>query len=318
MLRRLAASRVLRIGVALVAVGLGVLAVARRWEDVRSAAEQLRPGVSALALVMVLAGLFSSMLSWRALLADLGSPLPVRVAMRVFFLGQLGKYLPGSVWWLVGQMELGSDRDVPRRRTAATGVLTVLLSLGAGLAVAVLTLPLLSSAAAGRYWPVLLLLPVLLTGLHPRVLNPVLARVLRLARREPPERPLSGRGVATSFGWAVLAWVAFGAQVAVLVDGLGASGARAILLCVGGFALAWSIGFLAVIVPAGIGVREAALVAALAPVLRAGPALVAAVLSRVLMTAGDLIWAGGAMLGGRHRDGHRRSAADLPLRTPPQ
>ena len=55
------------------------------------------------------------MLAWRALLADLGSPLPVRVAMRVLFLGQLAKYLPGStVWAVVAQTELAHDYDVPR------------------------------------------------------------------------------------------------------------------------------------------------------------------------------------------------------------
>lgn len=317
MLRRLAASRSVRIGVALVAVGLGVLAVAEQWGDVRRAAGQLQAGALALALIAVLVGLFASMLSWRALLADLGSPLTVRDAMRVFYLGQLGKYLPGAVWWLLGQIELAHDRDVPRRRTAATGVLTVLLSLAAGLGVAMLTLPLLSAAAAARYWPVLLLLPVLLGALHPRLLNPSLDRVLRFLRREPLERPLSGRGVAVSLSWAGLAWVAFGAQIAVLADGLGASGVRAVLVCVGAFALAWSVGFLAVVVPAGIGVREAALVAALAPVLRAGPALVVAVISRVLMSGGDLIWAGAAALPRGPRGAPGRPAGDVPLPAPP-
>jgi uncharacterized membrane protein YbhN (UPF0104 family) len=67
----------------------------------------------------------------------------------------------------------------------------------------------------------------------------------------------------------------------------------------GGFALAWSVGFLAVFVPAGVGVREAALVAALAPVLDRGDALVVALISRVLMTLGDLAWAGVAVITAR-------------------
>ncbi len=43
------------------------------------------------------------------LLNDLGSPLPPAGSLRVFFLGQLGKYVPGSVWPAVAQMELGRD-----------------------------------------------------------------------------------------------------------------------------------------------------------------------------------------------------------------
>ena len=58
----------------------------------------------------------------------------------------------------------------------------------------------------------------------------------------------------------------------------------------GAYALAWTAGLLVVVAPAGAGVREVALVAALAPVLDRGAGLAVAVLSRVLMTGGDLAW----------------------------
>jgi hypothetical protein len=35
---------------------------------------------------------------------------------RILFLGQLGKYLPGSVWPVLAQMELGKTYRVPRHR----------------------------------------------------------------------------------------------------------------------------------------------------------------------------------------------------------
>ena len=41
--------------------------------------------------------------------ASSGSPLPLAVARRVFLLAQLGKYLPGSVWPVLAQTELGRD-----------------------------------------------------------------------------------------------------------------------------------------------------------------------------------------------------------------
>jgi glycosyltransferase 2 family protein len=60
---------------------------------------------------------------------------------------------------------------------------------------------------------------------------------------------------------------------------------------IGGFAFAWSVGFLVVLAPAGAGVREVLLVAMLGPVLGVADATAVALMSRVLTTAGDLITA---------------------------
>jgi len=289
--RRPAVRRLLRGVLVLAAAVLGIVALSGRWSQVRAGLHRMSLVSVLLAALAVLAGLFATQLSWRALLADLGSPLPVRPALRVFFLGQLGKYLPGSVWSFAAQAELGRDFEVPVRRSAAVGVLAVAFSLASGLLVAAVTLPLLSRSSAAHYWPALALVPLAVAGLHPRVLNAVLTRVLRWVRRPALEHPLTLAGVIRCVVWAVLAWVAFGLQIVALAHALGAHGGRLWPLAIGGFALAWSVGFLVLFVPAGVGVREAALTAALAPVLPAGEALVVALVSRLLMTGGDLVWA---------------------------
>jgi hypothetical protein len=137
-----------------------------------------------------------------------------------------------------------------------------------------------------------LAVPVLLALLHPRVVNAAAGRLLRLTGRPPLERPLSARAVAVAMVWALLSWVLFGAQVWLLAIRLGAPTGRGLVVAVGGFALAWSAGFLMVLAPAGAGVREVLLVASLAAVLSVGAATAVALVSRVLMTVGDLVLAG--------------------------
>ncbi|MGH8967254.1 MAG: hypothetical protein ACRDXB_18275, partial [Actinomycetes bacterium] len=44
------------------------------------------------------AGVGASGLAWRSLLSGLGAALDRRAAARVFFIGQIGKYIPGTVW----------------------------------------------------------------------------------------------------------------------------------------------------------------------------------------------------------------------------
>jgi glycosyltransferase 2 family protein len=247
--------------------------------------------------------------AWRVLLADLGTTLPLPAAARIFFLSQLGKYVPGSVWPLLAQVDLGREHRVPARRSAAVGVLIIVLSVASGLLAALLTLPLSGAGLAGRYRWAFAAVPPLLAVLHPRILNPLLARGFRLIRRQPPGEPLSLPGVVHAIGWSLLGWLAYGGQVWLLATGLGAGGARLLPLSVGGFALAWVVGLLLVVAPAGAGAREAVLVVVLAPVLNPAAALLIALVSRVLMSVADLLFAGGAVLAERR---HRRALSGVP------
>ena len=65
-----------------------------------------------------------------------------------------------------------------------------------------------------------------------------------------------------------------------------------IALYTGAFAAAWIVGLIAIYAPGGIGVREAILVAILAPRIGSADALVIAAASRVVFTLADLIAAG--------------------------
>jgi glycosyltransferase 2 family protein len=289
--------------VAVLALFAAVLAavLARRWNEVRPLLGNLSVAGVGIAAVAVIAGIYASFLCWRAVLTDLGSPLPLGGGMRVFFLGQLGKYLPGSVWPLLAQMELGRDYKVPRRSSGAAVAIFMLLVLGTGLLVAAVALPLLGGDALRRYWWVLLILLVAAVALYPPVLNRGLALLLRLARREPMPNPLSLSGVLRAVGWGLVMWLLYGVHVWVLARMLGVGGAGLLPRSIGAFAAAWCVGFLVVIAPAGGGAREAALIVLLGTGVGAARATVIAVVSRLLFTLGDLGWGGAGALAVRRR-----------------
>jgi len=283
-------SKLVRWGFVAVTVGLGAYAVAREWGHVRSALASLGFLPVAGALVAVLAALLAAMQVWRVLLAALGSPLPARPAARIMFIGQLGKYLPGSIWPVLAQMELGNEYQVPRHRSASASVLTMLLVTLTGLLTALVALPFV--AGSTNYAWALLAAPALLVLLVPRVLNAILNRVLRLARRPPLEVELTGRAIAGALAWSFVSWVCYGVQIWVLAFALGAPAGKGALLALGGFAFAWTIGFLFVIAPAGAGVRDVLLALTLGLVLGHGAAIAITLVSRVLLTIGDLVTAG--------------------------
>ncbi|WP_336207746.1 lysylphosphatidylglycerol synthase transmembrane domain-containing protein [Nonomuraea sp. LPB2021202275-12-8] len=279
--------RVVRIGFLLLALAFGGWAVASQWDAVVAGFAALSWPMLAGSLVAVVAALLGAMLTWRTLLADLGSPLPLRPAAKVFFVGQLGKYIPGALWPVLAQMEMGRDLGVPRPRSAAAFFLMMPIQLATGLLVALGTL------GWDRFGWLLLLVPVLLVLLEPKVINGVIGFGLRRLKREPLERPLTRRGMLTALGWALLGWTCYGVHLFFIAPEMG------LPFAVGAFALSWCLGILTFVVPAGAGVREVAMVAALGPVMDSGPAIAVALCSRIVIILGDLICAGLAGISAR-------------------
>ena len=145
--------------------------------------------------------------------------------------------------------------------------------------------------------------PISLVCFAPPVLTRLVNLALRLLRRQPLDQPFSWAGTARAVGWMAVMWLFMSLHVWLLGVGLGARPGALLLPAAGGYAAAWSAGFLVVIAPAGAGVREAVLTATLASALAGGSAaaLTIALVSRLVATAADVV---AALLGqalGRRR-----------------
>jgi hypothetical protein len=275
-------------------------AVAKRWSDVRDYAGRLSLRAAGLSMAAVLGAIWCSFLCWKAVLADFGSRVPVSGGMRIFFIGQLGKYLPGKLWPILTQMRLGDEYRVPRRASGAAAGVFMLLVLGTGLVLAAVTVPFLGGQAFGRYWWTLAVLPLALAAMHPAILNRGLGLALRLLKREPMPRPLTMRGIATAAFWCLPMWALFGVHTWALALDLGSANALDLYLrSTGVFAASWSIGFVLGVLPAGAGPREAAFILLFGATLPTAQATVIALVSRLLITVGDVAWGVLALLGVR-------------------
>jgi uncharacterized membrane protein YbhN (UPF0104 family) len=291
MIRRLATSRWVRLGLLALALGFCAYGLAAQRAEVAAALHHLAWDSVIGAAAAAMAGMGCMMLSWRALLLDLGSPLPLRAATRVLFVANLGKYLPGAVWPTAAQVELGREHQIPRKTSATAAVVNMLVSLATALLVAAVALPLSSRDAVRQYWWALILALPALVGLYPPLTSLCIDRLLRLARRPPLERRISGAGMTRAVAWSLLGWVFFSTHAWLLVADVTGKGANVLLIAAGAYALAWSVGFILIPFPGGVGPRELALIAALAPIMPRGSAIVVAVISRLVLTVADLIWA---------------------------
>lgn len=282
-------SRAVRIGFLVVALLGAAWAIVSQWDSISSALVQLPWYVVVIGVVIAIVYVYITMLSWREVLVDLGSHLSVADAGRLFFISQLGKYVPGGVWNYLAVVEMGADHEIPRRRSLSAMVVSVLISIvTAGL----LALPGIAFTGVfnpeQRVW-FLVLIPVVACLLVPRVLNSLISVALRIAKRPQLEQPLTIRGVLRSSAWALVGWLLAGTLVWLLSIHLGMPATfESFLLAAGGYSLSWALGFIVFFMPAGLGVREVVLAVMLAGQLEPGALIVVVLMARVLSTLGDI------------------------------
>lgn len=265
--------------------------LAVRWREVSTTLAALSVPAVALSFAAVLVGMFLTPVMLRAMLSDLGAPVTARDAARIVLIGQLGKYVPGSVFAVLLQMELARSAGVDRTRGFTASLLAVIMGVIASLSTGILALPAFFLGNHEVLW-LFCLLPAGLVLLHPKPLTWLVSRVLALLRRPPLPRPISGGAIATSVGVCVGVYVLWGVHLYLLASALGYRGPTTFVLCVGALGLAMSAGIVAFFLPSGLGARELVIVTALTAVLPAGPALALAVVSRLMFTVGDLVSAG--------------------------
>jgi uncharacterized membrane protein YbhN (UPF0104 family) len=271
----------------------GTLFVVRRWAELSAVFGRL--SWPPLLIAVALAGMaqLAAMNTYRAITSDLGEPLPIGPASRVYFVSQLGKYLPGMVWGMVALVTLSREYRVARKVSFATGLLTAGFSVAIAVLFAVLLLPFGAPQSAHRFWYVGLLVPLLPIGLHPSVVGTVIDTVLRRLGRQPLPQRMSYTGTLRTAGWQSLSWLLFGLHACALVVALGGTlSAATLAVGIGGFALSYGIGPLFVLLPAGAGVREAALVLTLGAAVGGATALAVALVSRVVLVIADFAQAG--------------------------
>ena len=286
--RTAVASTAVGVVAGLLAVAFVIRALLRDRDTIADALEVAELGWVAVGLVLAAVGMVAIAVPWRNVIAALGGHLPLGQVVGRYFVGELGKYVPGGVWPILGRGELARRAGVPR--PAAYG--SVLLSLAAlylaASMVVVVGLPaLMGDEGAGILAP-LMLLPLGFAALHPAVVRTVVGLLARVARR-PIDVVIPGWGTSVALVVRyVPAWVAIGGATWAVARSLDASAGIA---DVGTAAvLSWIVGFVVVPVPGGVGVREAAFVAA-AGSLDPGVAAVVAVVARILFVVVDAVGA---------------------------
>jgi hypothetical protein len=307
------------------------------WSDIQGAVHR-----TSLLRLAIAAGMFATFLfvfralSWRWILIGLGHRLPVAPATRIWSTSELARYVPGVIWQVVGRVYLCRPYGISGTICSTSQVLELAIFLLANILVAASCLLWFGWKMDPRARPYLMaamsLLPVLLVLLHPRIFYGITNALLRKLGKPAIITRLSGRAMIGLVAWAVLGllWQ----SLALWLITAGPLGLKLAWwwMVAGAYCLAWCAGFLAILSPGGIGVREFVFVMTMLVVLplpvrenfidpRALKAFLAflSILLRLWATTGELILSAlayaadyrGAL--GRHRPaGHDKITTASP------
>jgi glycosyltransferase 2 family protein len=282
--------------IALVGVVIGlVLAVRSQWDAITeldwSGSWPVLLGSAALFAVAPLAQASTSWLILRLL----GARAPFGEAMRIWANAYLLRYAPSGALALVYRVRERARVDATREQILVSEGYENLGSMTAG-ACALL----IGFAALGKVPPWLGLavavpVIVLAVAVRPRFLGRwAQALLLRFSIETPI---LRGRHLVAVVAINLVAWIATGLGFLALLNGLSDEPSPGLMWAIATYSVGYLIGFVVPFLPGGLGAREGALVAVLAPRYGAGAATGISLAARLAVTLGEalavcVIWLG--------------------------
>ncbi len=317
------------VGKAILAVAI-LVAIGRRFViDLQEPGlwdRSFRPGWMVLSGVLYILALGCSALFWYRLLRRFDQHPSAGAVIRGYYVGLLGKYLPGKAWALVMRAALVKESRVRAGLAGLTAFYEVLTTMATGALLAAVLFALLGPAGSGPIpwealrglfrletpagsvldWKLLAVLALmLLAPIGIPTLPPIFNRLAeRLSRpfREKDAGPLPrfgwaalAEGVAiTSGAWLLLSAALWAILQAVLTEPPAWTG-HTWGLYTAYMGLAYVAGFIIILVPSGLGVREFFLTLFLvnpAQGMSRASVLLAVLLLRLVWTAAELVVAG--------------------------
>jgi hypothetical protein len=282
--------RVVQVALAAIVIALVARKIIAEWGAVRLALDQARPNWLALAAsgAVVLATYALLIETWRVLLRGWQHEIPFLDAARIWTISNLGKYLPGKVWSITALVVMTREYGVSGAEGAAASVLLTLINTIVGFVVAIV-----AGASLLKLPPALVIVMAAMAVAvlaSPSVLPRLGVLAGKVFKREIVLRPLAHRVLLTAGALTAVAWVMYGVAFWMFTKGVLGSAPGALRNYIAVFAGSYLLGFVAIFVPAGAGVREGAMSVALQRAgFAIGPAYLLVVASRLWLTALEVI-----------------------------
>lgn len=249
----------IQIGIAVVVFGFLVLTVVDQWAEIQDKGVHFHVLWLIPAFVVLLIFYAFNALGWDLILRFLGYKLGAGRAQVAWGQPLLARYVPGSVLYVLGRVLLSERVGVPRRLTVASIVYEQALQATSAIIVAAYFLidhPDLQGQPLR--WGILVLIPLAIVLLHPRVFGPLANRALRAFGREPLPEVMSLKGVVVVMAFYALNWGVIAVGIYCVARSVSTISASDLLVAGAAQAFGYVAALVTLVAPAGLGIRDAA------------------------------------------------------------
>jgi uncharacterized membrane protein YbhN (UPF0104 family) len=252
--------RIAQYGLALAFILFAARSLLRQWHDASVAhlQLQLQPGWLALSSLVVLATYLLLVEIWRRVLARFGGHVSLATAARVWFVSNLGKYVPGKVWQVTAMVEMMNRRGVSLTAAGGAAILVAVCNVVAGF-VLVLAIGTPSLRALGaRAEPVVITATiVLLVGLLTAPLTVRWAtQLFNYVSRRKVVMKVPAAAVWESIGGYVATWALYGSAFELFAIAIVGHAGGSWMAYTATFTISYLVGYLWLPAPGGLGARE--------------------------------------------------------------
>lgn len=249
----------IQLGIAVLVFGFLVLTVIDQWSEIKDKGVHFHV-LWLIPAFVILPGFYAlNAVGWDLILRFLGYRLGAGRAQVAWGQPLLARYVPGSVLYVLGRVLLSERAGVPRRLTIASIVYEQALQATSAIVVAayfVISHPDLQDQPLR--WGVLLLIPLAIALMHPRVFGPIANRLLRAFGREPLPEVMSLRGVIAVLAFYVVNWGVVAIGLYCVARSVSTISAGDILVVGSAQAVGYVAALVTLVAPAGLGIRDAA------------------------------------------------------------
>ncbi len=268
--------------------------IAYGWEGIAPHITSVNWFLMIVGVLVIEAGLMMAVPVWMYLASKLYNiHVPIRSALAIVFLPQASKYIPGKIWFLFGTVYMAKKLNIDSQAALTVLIILQLVHLVGAFSFGALII-LLTGATILPAWVFAVFAVLCIVIMFPGVIHKIIGWGIRFGKKDTKvdiKIPVLKPGyIIIPLLLNICLWFLIGAGTLIAASSFIPDVKIGHLFTMSGtFSIAYAVGYISMITPAGLGVREGVFAAMLSPLYGETTASVIAIGARIWLTIAEFL-----------------------------